>query len=96
MRLIYEENIEHMDFIELILSPHDYAQIEARGISKDFKAGLSGKRPLNVFIRMEDEELPCPSKAKHNRNFCMPNTLKSLKNLLNTPPSQPISDCPNM
>lgn len=97
MRLIYEKNIENMDFLEIILSEVDMSHLARRGASKDFKEGLSGERPLNVFVRTDvDEDGTCHSKVKRNRNFCMPNTLKSLKNLLNTQPSQPISDCPSM
>lgn len=52
MRIIYEEDIEHEDFIEIILSNKDYEKLEDGDIVKDFINPFT-ERNLNVYIRLE-------------------------------------------
>lgn len=54
MRLIFEQNIEKSDFLELILDDSELASIELKGIVQDFPEGLLNNRNLNVFIRKEN------------------------------------------
>jgi hypothetical protein len=54
MRVIWEENIEGFDYLELILSPTAYVQLLNTGIVKEFKNGIQ-KRPLNIFLRIDEE-----------------------------------------
>ena len=53
MRLIFEENIENSDFLELILEENEVFCLDEIGIVHDFPEGLINKRNLNVFIRKE-------------------------------------------
>jgi hypothetical protein len=53
MRLIFEEDIEHEDFMEVILNGRDYDALEEHGVTMEFPFGLHGKRLLNLHIRME-------------------------------------------
>jgi hypothetical protein len=54
MRKIFEKNVEHTDFLELILQPEEIERIAESGVVQDFAEGLEGKRNLNVFIRSEE------------------------------------------
>lgn len=54
MRLIWEENIEGYDFLEVILTPEQYKAIPRGGFVKEFKNGIL-KNPLNIFIHIEEE-----------------------------------------
>jgi len=53
MRLIFEENIERSDFLEIILSPQQVEKLLTDGIVRDYPTGLFGIRNLNVFIRVD-------------------------------------------
>lgn len=53
MRLIYEENIEGEDFLELILTEREYKRLIDKGVVNDFPEGLLNKRNLNVFVRVD-------------------------------------------
>lgn len=69
MRLIFEENIEKSDFIELILSPAQYLKMEDKGIVTNFPTGLFGKRNLNVFIRVDQNYEENKEDAAQKRNI---------------------------
>lgn len=62
MFMIFEEDIERSDYIEIVLSPAQVEMLVEKGVVKDFPRGLRGKRNLNVYIRVdktiteEDEE----------------------------------------
>lgn len=56
MRLIFEDNIEREDFLELILNEEELEKISVAGYVRIFSGGLFGLRDLNVFIRIEKEE----------------------------------------
>lgn len=67
MRLIFEQDIEQSDFIEIIMNEREHERLLTQGVVKDFPGGLNGKRNLNVFIRIdlnEGEEVPFKSKAQ--------------------------------
>lgn len=51
--MIYEENIERMDFLEIILSPREYEKMSLAGLVRNFPEGFQGKRTLNVFVRVD-------------------------------------------
>lgn len=51
--MVFEEDIEHSDFLELIVNEHDLAKILDGGIVKDFPGGLNKHKNLNVYIRVE-------------------------------------------
>ena len=53
MRMIFEEDIEHSDFLELILTQEEIKELMKRGVSRDYPEGFHSKRNLNVFIRVE-------------------------------------------
>lgn len=55
MRLIFEEDIEKMDFLEIILSQKEYEKIPIKGAVENFCGGLHGndKRTLNVYVRID-------------------------------------------
>ncbi len=53
MRLIWEENIDRMDYLELIVTPEEALFLTEKGIVEEFDQSLTSKRPLNVFIRIE-------------------------------------------
>lgn len=70
MRLIYEQDIENSDFIELILTEDELESINHGGLVEDFAKGLLNKRNLNVFIRMEGTcAVSQRSKSKIERGF---------------------------
>lgn len=61
MRVIFEDNVENSDFIEIIINESEYEKLIKKGIAKDFPLGLYGKRNLNVYVRIghstkEDED----------------------------------------
>ena len=63
MKMIFEENIENEDFLELILNEEESEILCEYGVVTDFPKGLRGKRSLNVFIRLgnnfnEEDEMP--------------------------------------
>lgn len=53
MRMIFEENIERMDFLEIILSPRETERISLKGVVQNFPGGLHGNRTLNVYVRVD-------------------------------------------
>ena len=55
MRMIFEENIEKMDFLEIILSPKECEKISIDGVVKEFPGGLHGERDLNVYVRVDQQ-----------------------------------------
>jgi len=72
MRMIFEENVEKEDFLELVISDEQYELLREVGVVMDFPEGLHGKRNLNVFIRMEQEKgmpLVKGPKAKTKKGF---------------------------
>jgi hypothetical protein len=69
MRLIFEENVEKSDFIELILSPTQYQKMEDKGIVANFPKGLFGKRNLNVFVRVDQNYEENKEDAIEKRNI---------------------------
>jgi hypothetical protein len=61
MRILYEEDIENYDFLEIILNQKDSEDLSNEGIVKEFLGGLCGKRNLNVYLRVdpnEEENMP--------------------------------------
>ena len=72
MRVIFEENIENEDFFEIILREEELQKIALKGLVKLFPTGINGCRGLNVFIRIEREEimpLVKGEKAKTKKGF---------------------------
>ena len=67
MRIIYEENIENEDFLEIILNGPEYERIATYGLVNDFPVGLCSKRNLNLFIRITKEELMPLKKGKSQK-----------------------------
>jgi len=55
MRMIYEQNIEAHDFIEIILDEKDTERLAITGIVKEFQGGLTGERNLNVYLWIDKE-----------------------------------------
>ena len=53
MRMIFEENVESEDFLEIILKKDELDKITSKGLVRIFPFGLNAKRDLNVFIRTE-------------------------------------------
>ena len=55
--MIFEENVENEDFLELVLKEEELDKISSKGYVRIFPGGLSGLRDLNVFIRIEKGDL---------------------------------------
>lgn len=53
MLMIFEENIDREDFIEIVLTPAEYEELYEYGVCKDFPYGLYGKNNLNVYVRID-------------------------------------------
>lgn len=68
MKMIFEENIENEDFLELILDEDESEILCEYGIVKDFPVGLRGLRNLNVFIRIAKGENYAISERKRSEN----------------------------
>lgn len=56
MRVIFEEDIENCDFLEIILSVSEMEIMGIKGIVEEFRNGLYGKRHLNIHIRVDEKE----------------------------------------
>lgn len=57
MRMIFEENIEREDFIELIIEDRELDKlVEHRDLVRDFPEGLRGDRNLNVYLRVIEDK----------------------------------------
>ena len=54
MRLIFELGPEGMDYLEIIISPKELANLPDQGIVKEFEKGFIVNRDLNVFIRVDN------------------------------------------
>ncbi len=70
--MIYEENVERLDFFEIILDEDDIDVLSITGVVKEFKGGLHGERNLNVYIRIEKENnmpLKKGAEAKSKKGF---------------------------
>ena len=73
--MIFEQNIEHCDYIEIILSQRDIDLLLEKGVSKDYPFGLTGERNLNVYLRvdknLEEELMPLVkgNAAKSKKGF---------------------------
>lgn|SRR6266436_3568744 len=71
MRMIFEKDIEGMDFLEFIISPKEAEEILEKGIVHEFIDGLNFIRRLNVFIRVskhtEDEDATSERKSRQNK-----------------------------
>ena len=84
MRLIFEEDIEGEDFLELILSPTEYKKLYLYGVSQDYTQSINSCRPLNVYFRVDlTMEEECPLNPKPNKGTYSLNFLKSLKSSQN-------------
>ena len=55
MRMIFEDNVEREDFLEIIINQEELEQIIAGFVSAEFIEGILG-RVLNVAIRLDREE----------------------------------------
>lgn len=100
MRMIFEENIERMDFLEIILSPQEVEKISLKGVVKDFSGGLHGKRDLNVYVRVDpnyeekEEQEECHLSQKHNKSICLQKNQKLQESSQRRQPKKPTSDFP--
>lgn len=59
MKMIFERDIEHSDYLEIILSRKEVEGIEKGGVVQDFENGITKKKPINVFIRLGKGEEQC-------------------------------------
>jgi hypothetical protein len=53
MRIIFEEDIEKCDFLEIILNQREYDILTEKGIVKELQNGLFRNRVLNIYLRVE-------------------------------------------
>lgn len=53
MRMIFERDIEHCDFLEVILTRKEVELLFEAGVVEEFESGLEKGKALNVFIRAE-------------------------------------------
>ncbi len=58
MRLIYEENVEREDFIEITLSPEECEQLSKGGVVGEFDGALHENRNLNIYLRIDPNYIP--------------------------------------
>lgn len=49
--MIYEVNIEGMDFVELIITQEEYEYLANKGVVQEY---VGEERNINVFIRKEE------------------------------------------
>ena len=52
MRVIFEGNIDGCDYLEIILTQHEWEHLH-EGLAKEFSAKGWGKNNLNIFLRKE-------------------------------------------
>ena len=69
MRMIFEEDIEGSDFLEIAVSRREYEKGFESGICADYPGGLQGKRNLNVFVRVTEEFEEMPFKSQAQRKY---------------------------
>ncbi len=48
--MIYELNVDGMDFVELILTEQEYERLAIKGVVQEY---IGEERNINVFIRKE-------------------------------------------
>lgn len=53
MKLLFDEDVENFDFIEIILSLEEYEKLLKKEVAEDFKGGLYGIRNLNICVRVK-------------------------------------------
>lgn len=53
MRILFEKDIEHCDFLEIILSQEEILMVGDKGIVHEFECGLEKNKSINIFIRKE-------------------------------------------
>ncbi len=53
MKVLFEENIEDSDFLEIILTLKEAEGLKEKGVVREFPFGLNGNRNLNIFIRVD-------------------------------------------
>ena len=61
MQIIYEQNIEREDFLEIIINEREFKGLQEKGVVMNFPNGLFGLRNLNVYLRIanhEDVDMP--------------------------------------
>lgn len=56
MKMIFEEDIEHSDFLELVLNEAELDKFLENGLVADFPKGLNKTKNLNVYIRVEKKK----------------------------------------
>jgi hypothetical protein len=56
MRVIFEEDVENCDFLEIIISPMEVEKLSTKGLVQEFVSGFSAKRNLNIYIRISEED----------------------------------------
>lgn len=67
MRIIYEEDIEKEDFLEVIISDKEAETLQKKGLAIKYPQALHSNRVLNVFIRVDSfnsEEEYAPSERQ--------------------------------
>lgn len=55
MKIIFEQDVEHTDFLELILSRDELDQLEMEPVVKEVKKVLHPKRTLNICLRLSNQ-----------------------------------------
>ncbi len=55
--MIFEGNVEGEDFFEIILKEWELEKIPNKGLLRIFPCALNEERDLNVYIRVEKEEM---------------------------------------
>jgi hypothetical protein len=53
MRMIFEPNIESVDYLELILTEEELEILARKGVISEFPFAINDNRNLNVYIRKE-------------------------------------------
>lgn len=56
MRLIFEKDIEHCDFLEIILSEEELRELEKKGLVNEFEDVLHKRKTLNIFLHLGKDE----------------------------------------
>ncbi len=70
--MIFEENVDNEDFLEIILKKDELDKMTSKGLVRIFPSGFNEKRDLNVFIRTETgDNMPLVKgeKAKTKKGF---------------------------
>lgn len=76
MRMIFESNVEGEDFFEIILKEWELEKLPQKGLLRIFPRALDSERDLNVYLRVEKDDLLTLCKGKCSNSTAKKTTPK--------------------